>query len=711
MRQVALWVAVIVLSGGRPARAQPMPAADAARAELAARLIKELGDDRYRVREAAHQKLLTVADEATIAALKEATKHPDPEVAIRAEEILRKLLHHTHVVVDALGRSIAGAKLEILSASGQEIASVVSNSLGFVFVELPPDSPRPRVRFSHPEYGLADGPLQVAGDEGMVRVPLVDRRTEAFRRALTGVVLDADGRPLAGAGIRSTIVWTPGEGLIQYQRDLPTIRTDRAGRFAIYVPDTNPKRERGKLIPPNSRYAFRVSPPDGADLFPYAGAHHNTSAVTVRLRRPEHFHRFRFESPDGGFVTDPKHLVYFGVSHVQADSGGTVGLDRRYLADGGKLVLGTYRAWDGRTNVEFLPLTVTKDSPTDLVFRLPAPVTYHGRVVDGITGKPAAGAFVMGYWSHGHNNLALLTDAEWKDLEALPAAQTHDHAALKPLGRMYAVRAVTRTDPAGRYRITEKPAQPFGGLIAFARDRLPYGPDMRALPASDDVHQVAVPEVPLFPAAKVVVEPVWNGQYGSISPLWLIDEQDQPEWIGRLRAACRRGGGIQYVHWLKPNRPQAIYVPAGVRLRLRFETPYDDKWSDATCDKVIQLDTGKEISIGKVTFSPGVALSVQVVGPDGKGVEGVAVRRMYKGTDSWSIAHNTDADGMAWFHADPDSAGTLGISELLRGEAFPRGLRPDVPFQVGRDAPPAPFRITLTAEQVAKLLGDRAPGR
>ena len=103
MRYVALCLAVITISGGCPAWAgprHPTPppapadgdsrteagvAADAARAQLADRLIKELGDDRYRVREAAHQKLLTMADETTIAALKEATKHPDPEVAIRAE--------------------------------------------------------------------------------------------------------------------------------------------------------------------------------------------------------------------------------------------------------------------------------------------------------------------------------------------------------------------------------------------------------------------------------------------------------------------------------------------------------------------------------------------------------------------------------------------------------------------------------------------------
>ncbi|MHC4717161.1 MAG: hypothetical protein ACYS5V_09345 [Planctomycetota bacterium] len=723
MRYLTVCAAVIALSAGCPVWAGPTPstpppvdpnaASDPARAALVARLIGELGHDRYRVREAAHQKLLTMADEATVAALKEATRHRDPEVAIRAEEILRKLLHHTHVVVDALGRSIAGAKLEIISAAGGAVASVVSNSLGFVFVDLPSaDSGRCRVRFSHPQYGLATGALDVPGDKGVVRVPLVDRRTEAFRRALIGVVLGPDGKGVAGAGVRSTIVRTPGEGLIQYHKNLPAIRTDSAGRFAIYVPDTNPRRERGKLIPLNSRYTVKVTAPDGADLFPYAGEHHNTRPVTVRLRLSEHFHRFRFESPGGGFVTDPKDLVYLGVSYVQPDGRGAVALDRGYVDRGGKLLPGTYRGWDARTNTKFLPLTVTRGSPVELVFWLPPPVSFGGRVVDGITGKPAAGAFVMGYSGHAHNNLALLTGDEWEGLGALPAGQTQDHPAFKPLGRMYGVRAVTRTDRAGRYRITQKPARPFYGLIAFARDRLPYGQHKQALPAPDQAGRIAVPDMPLFPAATVVVEPVFEGKYLPVSPKWLIDGQAQPEWFGRFRAARRRGAQFEYVHWLKLNRPQAIFVPAGLRLRLRFETPYDDKWSNAVYDGTIRLEQGKTLSIGKVAFSPAVAISVRVVGPDGKPIEGVAVRRMYAGTNHSSVAHNTDADGLAYFHANPDSAGKLVVSALTRRNAVAGQPEPVVPFKVGWEAAQdTPYRIALTKEQVARLLGDRRTRR
>ncbi len=675
----------------------------AAHAQLIARLIEDLGSDLYRVREAAHQKLIDLATPLDLPALKAAAKSDDLEVAVRAEGILRELAQRNYnVCVDAMGKAIYKANVEI-TWKGGESESHVTNMLGCISLPNAPDRRNARVRFSHPKYGTAEGKLYSPGSKGILRIPLVNKKSEAYKRALKGVVIGPDGRGIEGARVTSKIVRTPGEGLIQYVYNLAAVITDKNGHFSIYVPDLHPKKKRGKLIPVNSHYLITVVPPAGDDLFPVAGRYINTKLAEVALRRPEKFHRFKFESMSGGFVTDPKALVHLSVSYVQPNKGGSVGLDRRYALKGGKLLEGTYIGWDGHK--KFLPLHVTKDSPTELIFRTPPPVTFHGKVIDGITGKPIAGAFVMGYSGLAHNNLALLTDDQWKDLQVLSSNPKMDDPALAPLKRMYSFSALVRTDSEGRYQITQQSDEKFHSMLAFAKDSIPYTHYAFRLPKPDDKNQTPVPDMQLFPAARVIVEPVFSGTtYLSVSPKWIIDRKGQPDWIKKFRAAKTRNAKFAYVHWLKLNKHQAIYVPADLKLKLRLETPYNDELADAKLTKTIKLAQGKELSLGKISFTSAIAISVQVVDSAGKAVEGVAVRRMYKGSNSWSLAHNTDAKGMAYFHAKPNSSGKFGVTEIWKAKQYDDGPEPVAQFKVdSKAATSKPHRITLTDKQVQKL--------
>src|SRR5687767_12020752 len=98
-------VLVVILSLCATAFCEP-PTSPTARAdglnELETRvrkLIGELGDERFEVREAASQALAKIGHRAR-PALERATEHPDAEVASRAKGILERLPKLTHVIVD-----------------------------------------------------------------------------------------------------------------------------------------------------------------------------------------------------------------------------------------------------------------------------------------------------------------------------------------------------------------------------------------------------------------------------------------------------------------------------------------------------------------------------------------------------------------------------------------------------------------------------------
>jgi hypothetical protein len=680
-------------------------------------LIEQLGNDRWKVREAAHQKLREVRNTAVIPALRHAAESQDLEVAIRAKLLLAELLNFTHVIVDALGQPIAEATITVVFAEAASTPVVLKTNL-FGGVSIPAEARRQgtRLRFYHPRFGLAEGPVpwgpptvpEVPPVSLGFRVPVVQEGTEARTRALKGVVIGPDDKPVADARIVCNVVRTPGEGLIQYHEDLTTVLTDAQGRFAIYVPDPNPRNERGKLIPLKSRYYVSVKA-ETANLFPYVGEYYNSQEATIRLARPELFHRFEFEAPGGGRVTGPQlgNLDVY-VTYQPGEGGGKpVRLDARYAKEGGKLLPGRYTAKRGPSGTEYLPLEVTKDSPETLLFRLPPPVTYRGQVIDGATGQPLAGVFVIGYDSTVMNNgLAQLTDEDWKQLEAMPANPPLDAAGVKRLQKHYGVQAITRTDDQGMYDLVQPVDQKFYGLISFARDRVPYTHRTYKLTPNDKL-VATVPDLLLFPAARIMVKPVVEG-HASVSPKWLLAAGNQPEWYGRLKASSHVGsseGHVEYVHWLRLNESQPIYVPADVELKLIFETPYDEQLCAARCDKVIRLAAGKSTDSGEVTFAKAFRATVQVVDQAGKGVEGAAVRRMYEGSNTWSVAHNTDKGGLVQFFVERNSKGYFGIADLLRGAPV---LAPDAPltvFEVGDEAPVKPLLITLTPAQIKALLG------
>jgi hypothetical protein len=247
-------------------------------------------------------------------------------------------------VVDATGQPIAGAKVVITfddRGKNDELAAtahLVTDGSGMIPIASDARGARTgSMQITHPDFGTARRTIDGLADTRDMFVPLVKTGSEAAKRALRGKVVGPDGKPLAGTAVECREIRTPGEGLIQ-PAEVTAVLTDEAGAFALYVPDPNPRAERGELIPPQSRFFVVVEAADDLTLFPHAGNHLNSEEATIRLQRPQKVHRFRFERLGGGFVDDPQELQNFGVSHymIAPHVDGLV-MPRRYVTFGGPM--------------------------------------------------------------------------------------------------------------------------------------------------------------------------------------------------------------------------------------------------------------------------------------------------------------------------------------------------------------------------------------
>jgi hypothetical protein len=184
--------------------------------------------------------------------------------------------------------------------------------------------------------------------------------------------------------------------------------------------------------------------------------------------------------------------------------------------------------------------------------------------------------------------------------------------------------------------------------------------------------RVTTGDVPLFPAARLRVHAAFDVEPGrnlGVWPRWQVLKDDQPDWFPKFSAATNSLEQREFgqVNWLKLNEAQPILVPAGVRFRMDFACPYDDKWVPRNSREVFRLREDAEADFGELKFDPALEVKVQVVGPGDKPVEGMPVRRFVQQGGSehdraWSVPHNSDAGGMASFYVL-----TTEQMETLRG--------------------------------------------
>jgi hypothetical protein len=675
--------------------AQDTPPPDKARVR---QLIEQLGDSSFAVREAAQRELSQIAEFAVIELL-EAAGSSDLEQAKRAKVILGDAVAGvpTHRAVDALDQPIKAARVVIKHGGATRV--------GFTDLQgrfAIPDHDKPGrgqivVDVRHPEYGSARWRSLFSPRSDVLidcKLPLAPRGSEARKRAAQGKVVDGDGKPVVGAVLNCSHVRTQGEGLISGDPQTGDAITDAQGNFSFYLAAGKPYRglkQHGDLVPPGSRYNLYITTPERDDCFPVDGMFSNDVPLEIRMPLAKRLHRFQFEDIDGPTKLNSVAIEFY----PKEGDPNRVRLPAEEVVKGRKLIPGKYMAthYQNGKVVRYLPLRVAEDSPELLTFRLPGATVYRGRAVHGITGKPLPRVWAAATNANARNNLAELTDADWGALRAMPDVAGPNEAATKIVGAHYGIGALVRTDDEGRFEVTQPPGAEFYNIMVFAENHIPIA---ERVIDSKRGQAVDLGDVPLFPAAKIQVKLETAEKSLAISPEWKLEKDAQPDWVAKFRAATNGSRRtFVYTHWLPLNEARPVFIPSGVALRVEFRSPYDARWGSATT-KVVRAEQGETIALGDVRLPKSLPVSVRVVDDEGRPLEGFAVRSSSVDQQVWTVAHNTDAKGLAYFFVPPDSAGRFRVDSP--GPPQPGNI--EMKFQIRDSAPESPFEIRLTAEQI-----------
>ncbi len=436
-------------------------------------------------------------------------------------ELPRQVWCEPLTFVDALGDPLQLATVRVddlknmrRAAKGPEFVTDEEGRLDRV-AEQPP-SRQQAIIVSHPEY---DGPIGICRMDNawpceVLAVGFVPRGTDVAERAVRGFVIDEANQPIANAIVScGTIV--PPDGTPRYGFGCAA-STDDKGWFRVYFAEGDGK---GPFVPPATAYVLDVDARDerGLAVISYSGR--NNAEQTIKLTQKAYFHRFRFEDEDG-LVTDTDKLELTTILIRREGPPVTYTYDE--VREGGQFPSGTYEAWRGSSSgykkkiepCKFEPITVTEESPELLVFRVKSPggILYKGTVINGVNQQPLGGAFVM---VGNVGDLSIITKEQWKEMHNLPGNPSKDEKALRPLYSALhpfgmpiseSVSKLVRTGPDGRFELVLKQSEKPYELIAFEEDYLSTLLSLReSKPDGNNV--VELPVTPLFPAAKIVIEP------------------------------------------------------------------------------------------------------------------------------------------------------------------------------------------------------------
>jgi len=132
---------------------------------------------------------------------------------------------------------------------------------------------------------------------------------------------------------------------------------------------------------------------------------------------------------------------------------------------------------------------------------------------------------------------------------------------------------------------------------------------------------------------------------------------------------------------LNRNKPNAFYVPAGVKIRLEVATLYRD-YAPIIAAKNLLLKQGQTFDIGDIVFEKKIKVYARVVDSSGKPVVGVPVGMWYKfggkTKDLWYNGLITDKTGRLAFMVPPRSKGKFYVRTYYLGQE----LQKVAPFEV-----------------------------
>jgi hypothetical protein len=579
------------------------------------------------------------------------------------------------------------------------------------------------ITISHPKYGSCFFSSQGEVLQTLtLQTPLVREGTPEALRAASGQILDLqNNEPVPNALISCSEVRTPGQGLINTQHQSYAL-TDALGQFRYY-PQISPQYsdQRGTLIPAHSQYHLQINALGPQDLLPENTTISNDEPAIIKMRSGIAFHRFEFVVDDSNSIPDLSSVYVLYTLPNQDRPRHTV--PTRTIEEGGVIPLGTYYATarDNRgRELGLAPLKVTNESPEVLLFEPSPGQVYEGQVLHGITGQPVSGALVFCYsGTRSHSGLSSLTDDQWAVLNQCDQDEASRHAAYQYLGQFYTIQSLVPTDDQGHYSLRLKTGETTHSLIVCHQNYVAFKVPIHIL-KSDEGQPIIVHDVSLYPNAIISVTPVLPdvpNTNTSIMPRWIIDSGHNPSWaldlIPWVNWKYQNEGQFAYDGWMEANAANTIYVPAGVTLKLRLETPYNHQLDNLIIPTDIRLQPGENLDLGVWNIPEASPFYVNVIDSHGQPVEGLPLHQVTR-QNHYGVTYNTDESGNTTFYNTPGSQITIGIipRELHLERADDMDARYQWHFNLPNDAHETPcFIITLPNEllQLFHQQGSAAP--
>jgi hypothetical protein len=280
-----------------------------------------------------------------------------------------------------------------------------------------------------PNYGIASvSDMGALNDPlSLYVVPLVPKDSHAAAQSIQGTVIDNEGRPVKGAYIRCTRAESsapgpaskPQSSILRFSSGAIT---DEKGRFAFCEPIISEDFTSVRPAPAGGRYRLEILPPKLLNLRQLGS---QNQFVIQTANRPKYtltsmsgetsFHTFAFKRPDRE-ITSADELSDI-ILTLMRDGRQWIRLAYLDFKNGYSLHSGVLRAeMTGDRHFSFPEIEISAGSPKKIVFQEPLAVTYRGRVVDGVTGKPMAGVYVLPY-SGVSGDPAAWTAQQWQDLQ------------------------------------------------------------------------------------------------------------------------------------------------------------------------------------------------------------------------------------------------------------------------------------------------------
>ena len=594
---------------------------------------------------------------------------------------------------DALGKPLANAQVDVhlqdRDSGNPKVFTATTGANGHVQVPaLPGRFHTVEVVLSRP--GLGSSVLlssDIVEKDSSFTVAVAQPCPEGDARTARGVVVDNEGKAVAGVRVFCKSIAVPGEGRI----DCPFgnghwALTGPDGAFAICMPD-----EYFAEVPADAvshlKYSVHVRPPEALGIVPLHKELPLGRRTVVALGPQElYFRTFVFQDANGA-IMDPNRLDNANV-RIDTPAGRTQRYFSTHVKNGAMLALGRYRARIEQPGggMFFEPLDVTTDSPQQLVFRMQGPqeTTLAGQALYAFTHQPIEGAFAVlaNAGDNENRTVAMLSDEQWQALYQLVGTPDINEPALKPLHEIWHIEKAVRTGPAGHFELSIPKIGYTDHAYKICVIEQGCMPVYHRLYWSDkDANEVILlPPSRLLPAAKVA----FSLDYGSEEYLrahmsWDLDQQYGAYYDSFIEYKSIKGVWLPLHKWMRCGQePFLVSIPAGISLRLSFQM-HTDRVHTPVFTKSIKAEPGDYIDLGPIEMGETIPVYVQVLDPNGNPVQAVAVKHSKIADDRYfGQTVITDEYGMAEFKVPLHFKANFLISLRDEGGQY---LREDIAYE------------------------------